>query len=313
MKIYIAGHRGMVGSALVRAAAALEGVKLLLRSRADLDLCDQRAVSGFLAEERPDVVINAAARVGGIGANSVLPARFLYENLTIVANLVDAAYQSGVGRFLNLSSSCIYPREAPQPLSESSLLSGPLEPTNESYSVAKIAGVKLCQYYRAQYGVLFHSVVPANLYGRGDNYHPDHSHVVAALLRRFHQAKEDGAREVEIWGTGSVRREFLHVDDLARSCFHLLECDNPPDWINVGWGRDVSILELATVIAQVVGFSGEIVTDPAKPDGAPRKLLDVTGLKSLGWEPEIPLQRGLEDTYRWFLRETETGALRVLN
>ncbi|MEC9054469.1 MAG: GDP-L-fucose synthase [Verrucomicrobiota bacterium] len=313
MKIYIAGHRGMAGSALVRAAVAHEGVELVLRPRSDLDLCDQRAVCGFLAEERPDVVINAAARVGGIGANSALPARFLYENLTIAANLVDAAHQAGVGRFLNLSSSCIYPRGASQPLRESALLAGPLEPTNESYSVAKIAGVKLCQYYRAQYGVLFHSAVPANLYGRGDNYHPDHSHVVAALLRRFHEAREKGDSQVLIWGTGSVRREFLHVDDLARSCFHLLRCDNPPDWINVGWGRDVSILELATMIARVVGFSGEIVTDPTKPDGAPRKLLDVTGLKSLGWEPEISLQQGLEDTYRWFLRETETGVLRALN
>jgi len=302
----------MVGSALVRAAEAKGGIELLVRTRAELDLCDQQAVSGFLAVERPDQVIIAAARVGGIGANVAFPAQFLYENLAIASNLVHGSFEVGVPRVLNLSSSCIYPREAPQPMPEDSLLTGPLEPTNESYSVAKIAGVKLCQHYRAQHGVLFHSAVPTNLYGRGDNYHPDHSHVVAALLRRFHEAKENEDREVVIWGTGSARREFLHVDDLAQACLHLLKCDEPPDWVNVGCGSDVSILDLATTIAGVVGFRGEIVTDPAKPDGAPRKLLEVAKLKNLGWEPSISLEEGLRDTYQWFLREVESGSLRVL-
>ncbi|MFP6883375.1 MAG: GDP-L-fucose synthase, partial [Roseibacillus sp.] len=303
MKLFITGHRGMVGAALVRATPAVGEMELLLRSRAELDLCDQQAVFEFLGRERPDQVIIAAAKVGGIVANSTYPAEFVYQNLAIAANLIHGSYQAGVSRVLFLGSSCIYPKQAPQPMPESCLLSGPLEPTNEAYAVAKIAGLKLCQHYRAQYGVLYHSAMPTNLYGPGDNYHPENSHVIPALLRRFHEAKEKNAREVVIWGTGTPRREFLHVDDLARACFHLLGEEDPPDWVNVGSGSEVSILDLATAIGRIVGFKGDILTDPSKPDGPPRKLMEVSRMKKTGWEPTVSLEEGLRITYDCFLAE----------
>ncbi len=300
----------MVGAALVRAAPVAGEVELLLRSRAELDLCDQQAVFEFLGRERPDQVIIAAAKVGGIVANSTYPAEFIYQNLTIAANLIHGSYQAGVSRVLFLGSSCIYPKQAPQPMPESCLLSGPLEPTNEAYAVAKIAGLKLCQHYRAQYGVLYHSAMPTNLYGPGDNYHPENSHVIPALLRRFHEAKEENAREVVIWGTGTPRREFLHVDDLARACFHLLGEEDPPDWVNVGSGSEVSILDLATAIGRTVGFKGDILTDPSKPDGTPRKLMEVSRMKKTGWEPTVSLEEGLRSTYHSFLAERAAGSVR---
>jgi len=311
VKLFIAGHRGMVGAALVRAAPAAGEMELLLRSRAELDLCDQQAVFEFLGRERPDQVIIAAAKVGGIVANSTYPAEFVYQNLAIAANLIHGSYQAGVSRVLFLGSSCIYPKQAPQPMPESCLLSGPLEPTNEAYAVAKIAGLKLCQHYRAQYGVLYHSAMPTNLYGPGDNYHPENSHVIPALLRRFHEAKEKNAREVVIWGTGTPRREFLHVDDLARACFHLLGEEDPPDWVNVGSGSEVSILDLATAIGRTVGFKGDILTDPSKPDGPPRKLMDVSRMKKTGWEPTVSLEEGLRTTYDCFLAERAAGSVRT--
>jgi len=301
----------MVGAALVRAASAAGAVELLLRSRAELDLCDQQAVFEFLGRERPDQVIIAAAKVGGIVANSTYPAEFAYQNLAIAANLIHGSYQAGVGRVLFLGSSCIYPKQAPQPMPESCLLSGPLEPTNEAYAVAKIAGLKLCQHYRSQYGVLYHSAMPTNLYGPGDNYHPENSHVIPALLRRFHEAKEKNAGEVVIWGTGRPRREFLYVDDLAGACFHLLGEENPPDWVNVGSGSEVSILDLATAIGRTVGFKGDILTDPTKPDGTPRKLMDVSRMKKTGWEPTVSLEEGLRITYDCFLAEHAAGSLRT--
>ncbi len=310
VKLFITGHRGMVGAALVRAAPVAGEVELLLRSRAELDLCDQQAVFEFLGRERPDQVIIAAAKVGGIVANSTYPAEFIYQNLTIAANLIHGSYQAGVRRVLFLGSSCIYPKQAPQPMPESCLLSGPLESTNEAYAVAKIAGLKLCQHYRAQYGVLYHSAMPTNLYGPGDNYHPENSHVIPALLRRFHEAKEENAREVVIWGTGTPRREFLHVDDLARACFHLLGEEDPPDWVNVGSGSEVSILDLATAIGRTVGFKGDILTDPSKPDGTPRKLMEVSRMKKTGWEPTVSLEEGLRSTYHSFLAERAAGSVR---
>lgn len=312
----------MVGSALVRASQpegrgasakrGPEGVELLLRTRSELDLLDQRAVFEFLADERPDEVIIAAAKVGGIHANDTYPAEFIYENLTLTANLVHGAYQAGVPRVLFLGSSCIYPKFAPQPMPESCLLTSELEPTNEAYAVAKIAGLKLCQYYRKQYGVRYHSAMPTNLYGPGDNYHPENSHVIPALIRRFHEAKAAGLPEVVIWGTGSPRREFLHVDDLASACLHLLTLEDPPDWVNVGTGTDVSILELAQTVAAVTGFAGEVTTDPSKPDGTPRKLMDVSLLEGQGWKASTGLREGLEATYASFLKEEDAGKLRAI-
>jgi GDP-L-fucose synthase len=312
MKLFITGHRGMVGAALLREAEALRsGDELLLRTRKELDLTDQRAVFDFLASEEPDQVIVAAAKVGGIHANGTYPAEFLYENLAIAANLVHGSYLAGVKRLLFLGSSCIYPKAAPQPMPETCLLSSPLEPTNEAYAVAKIAGLKLCQHYRAQYGVMFHSAMPTNLYGPGDNYHSENSHVIPALLRRFHEAKEAGDEEVVIWGSGTPKREFLHVNDLAKACFHLLESEDPCDWINVGSGSEVSILELATAIARTVGYAGQIKTDPSKPDGTPRKLMDASQLMASGWQPTIPLEEGLRETYQCFLLELEEGSVRA--
>ena len=310
-KLFIAGHRGMVGSALVREAEKLGGFQLVTATRDQLDLCDQRAVFDFLAAEKPDVVIIAAAKVGGIHANSTYPADFIYENLSIASNLVEASRRAGVPRALFLGSSCIYPKMAPQPMNEDCLLTGPLEVTNEAYAIAKIAGLKLCQHYRAQHGLIYHSAMPTNLYGPGDNYHPENSHVIPALIRRFHEAKERGDASVTIWGTGTPRREFLHVHDLAAACFHLLSLDSPPDWVNVGVGDDVTILELATLVAKTTGFIGGILTDPTKPDGTPRKLLDISKIKATGWQPTVPFADGLAAAYQDFLATLATGAARL--
>ncbi len=298
--IYIAGHRGMVGGALVRALQDRGHRCILTAGRAEVDLVDQGQVNAFMEKNRPQVVVIAAAKVGGIHANATYPADFIYENLMIAANLVHAAFRTGVRRVLFLGSSCIYPRLAPQPMPEDCLLTSPLETTNEAYAIAKIAGLKLCQHYRAQHGVLFHSAMPTNLYGPGDNYHRENSHVIPALLRRFHEAKVSGAPSVTVWGTGSPRREFLHVDDLAAGCLHLLEVENPPDWINLGAGCDVSIKELAELVKATVGYTGELVFDTTKPDGTPRKLMDVSRMDALGWSASIPLAEGLRGAYADF-------------
>jgi GDP-L-fucose synthase len=311
VKLYIAGHRGMVGSALVRRFESEPGVSLVLRTSAQLDLTRQAAVETFFATERPEVAVIAAARVGGIHANNTYPAEFLYDNLAIAANTLHAAYRQGVKRVLFLGSSCIYPKHAPQPMPEDCLLTGALEPTNEAYAIAKIAGLKLCQYYRRQYGVLFHSAMPTNLYGPGDNYHPENSHVLPALLRRFHDAARAGRPEVVAWGTGSPRREFLHVDDLADACAFLLRQADPPDWVNVGTGADVTIKELTELVAATVGFQGRIVWDASQPDGTPRKLLDGSSLARLGWKAKISLQQGIKETYASFLAEEAAGQLRA--
>jgi len=306
MKIYVAGHNGMVGSAIVRALRARGGAELVLRDHADLDLRDQRAVDGFFARERPDRVYLAAAKVGGILANDTYPADFIYDNLMIEANVVHAAHVHGVEKLLFLGSSCIYPRLAPQPMTEAALLTGILEPTNEPYAIAKIAGIKLCESYNRQHGRDYRSVMPTNLYGPGDNYHPVNSHVVPALIRRFHEARRDGAPEVVIWGTGTPLREFLYVDDMAAASVHVMELD-PATYtaetqpmlshINVGSGEEVSIAELARAIAGVVGYRGEIRFDRSKPDGAPRKLMDSGRLRSLGWRAQVGLVDGLHRAY----------------
>ena len=301
----------MVGSALVREATRHGGFDVLTVLRGELDLCNQAAVFAYLEEKQPDVVIIAAAKVGGIHANATYPAAFIYENLTIAANLVEGCRRAGVGRVLFLGSSCIYPQLAPQPMPEDCLLSGPLEPSNEAYAIAKIAGLKLCQHYRTQYGLTYHSAMPTNLYGPGDNYHPENSHVIPALLRRFHEATRRGDAAVTIWGTGTPRREFLHVDDLATACFHLLALDNPPDWVNVGVGTDLTILELAALVARTTGFSGEILTDSGKPDGTPRKLLDVGRIRATGWAPRVTLETGLEAAYKDFQASIASGEARL--
>lgn len=310
MKLFIAGHKGMVGAALVRRFQQESGVELVLRSRAELDLLDQSAVDAFYAAEKPDVAIIAAAKVGGIHANNTYPADFLFDNLAIAANTIHGAYRTGVKRVLFLGSSCIYPKLAPQPMPEDCLLTGSLEPTNEAYAIAKITGLKLCQAYRKQHGVLFHSAMPTNLYGPGDNYHLDNSHVMPALIRKFHEAKVANRPEVSAWGTGSPKREFLHVDDLADACAFLLEQGNPPDWINVGTGTDVTIKELTEVVAETVGYAGKIVWDSSKPDGTPRKLMDVSKLTALGWKARIELREGVEKTYASFLAVKDAGILR---
>jgi len=310
MKLFIAGHNGMVGGALVRRFRREPGVTLLLRTRRELDLTDQAAVAAFLAAEKPDAAIIAAARVGGIHANSTYPAEFLFDNLAIAANTIHGAYRAGVPRLLFLGSSCIYPKLAPQPMPESCLLTGPLEPTNEAYAIAKIAGLKLCEYYRRQFGVLYHSAMPTNLYGPGDNYHPQNSHVLPALIRKFHEAQVAGRTEVVAWGTGSPRREFLHVDELADACSFLLNLGDPPDLINVGTGTDVTIRELTELVAQVTGFPGRITWDATKPDGTPRKLMDVSRLTALGWRARIGLREGVGKTYVSYLAELAAGALR---
>ncbi len=310
MKIFVAGSKGMVGSALVRRLSRESGSVILGRTRAELDLTSQADVKAFFAREKPDVAIIAAAKVGGIHANSTYPGEFIYDNLAVATNCVHGAYQAGVKRLLFLGSSCIYPKQAPQPMPEACLLSGPLEPTNEAYAVAKIAGLKLCEYYRKQYGVLYHSAMPTNLYGPGDNYHLQNSHVLPALIRKFHEAREAGRPEVVAWGTGSPKREFLHVDDLADACAFLLKLGDPPDLINVGSGTDVTIRELTELVAQVTGFKGRITWDSSKPDGTPRKLLDVSRLTALGWKARIGLREGMEKTYQSYLAEKAAGTLR---
>jgi GDP-L-fucose synthase len=268
-------------------------------------------VFGYLEREKPDAVVIAAAKVGGIHANNTFPAEFIYENLMIAANLVHGAFRAGIKRVLFLGSSCIYPKFAPQPMPESCLLTSELEPTNEAYAVAKIAGLKLCQYYRKQFGVVYHSAMPTNLYGPGDNYHAENSHVIPAMIRRFHEAQQRGDSSVEIWGTGTPRREFLHVDDLAAACLHLLALEDPPDWVNVGTGEDLAIRELADLVAATVGFSGTITTDPSKPDGTPRKLLDISKIRATGWAPQVPLEAGLGGAYRDFLATLESATARL--
>lgn len=300
----------MVGGALVRRFQHETGVTLLLRTRRELDLTSQAAVEAFYAAEKPDVVIMAAARVGGIYANNTYPGDFIYDNLIVAANTVHSAYRNGVKRFLFLGSSCIYPKHAPQPMPEDCLLTSTLEPTNEAYAIAKITGLKLCQYYRKQYGVLFHSGMPTNLYGPGDNYHAQNSHVLPALIRRFHEAKLAGLPEVVAWGTGKPMREFLHVDDLADACAFILKLENPPDWVNMGTGTDVTIKELTETVASAVGFKGRITWDASKPDGTPRKLMDVSRLSGLGWKARIGLREGVEKTYASFLAEQAAGTLR---
>lgn len=310
MKLFIAGHQGMVGSALVRRFARESGVALVKRTRAELDLMNQAAVEAFFAQEKPDTAIIAAAKVGGIHANSTYPAEYLFDNLAIAANTIHSAYRHGVKRLLFLGSSCIYPKHAPQPMPEECLLTGPLELTNEAYAIAKITGLKLCQYYRRQFGVLFHSAMPANLYGPGDNYHPQNSHVLPALIRRFDEARAVGQAEVVAWGSGSPRREFLHVDDLADACAFLLRVENPPDWINIGTGSDVTIRELTETVASVTGFKGRVAWDSSKPDGTPRKLMDVSRLTTLGWRAGTGLREGIVKTYTSFLAERAAGTLR---
>jgi GDP-L-fucose synthase len=309
-RIHVAGHRGMVGSAVVRALRARGYGNLLLPPRSELDLMDAAAVRAFYEREKPDAVIVAAARVGGILANSSYPAEFLHENLAIAHNTIHEAWRAGVKRLLFLGSSCIYPREAAQPMSEECLLTSPLEPTNEAYAIAKIAGLKLCQFYRRQYGVLFHSAMPTNLYGPGDNYHPENSHVLPALIRRFHEAVRDDAPKVTLWGTGVARREFLHADDLADALLVIFAMENPPDWINVGYGSDVTIRELAELIARITGFRGEIAWDPGKPDGTPRKLMDSSKLLATGWRPKYVLEHGIRSAYADFLKLTASGLFR---
>jgi GDP-L-fucose synthase len=311
MKLFVAGHQGMVGSALVRRFAREPDVTLLTRTRKELDLTSQAAVEAFFAQEKPDTAIIAAAKVGGILANSTYPAEFLFVNLAIASNTIHAAYRSGLKRLLFLGSSCIYPKNAPQPMTEDCLLSGPLEPTNEAYAIAKITGLKLAQFYRREHGVLFHSAMPTNLYGPGDNYHLQNSHVLPALIRKFHEAKAAGRSEVTAWGTGTPRREFLHVDDLADACAFLLRTENPPDWINVGTGTDVTIKELTETVVATTGFKGKVAWDASKPDGTPRKLLDVSRLAALGWRARINLKEGLAKTYSSFLSEQTAGTLRT--
>ena len=311
-RIYIAGHRGMVGSALVRALQAQGCDNLVLRTRQELDLCDAVAVRSFFEKEKPEIVVNAAARVGGIHANSTYPAEFIHENLASAHNIIHEAYRHGVKQLLFLGSSCIYPREAPQPMKEECLLSGRLESTNEAYAIAKIAGLKLCQFYRQQYGVLFHSAMPTNLYGPGDNYHSENSHVLPALLRRFHEAVQTKAPSVTLWGTGKSLREFLHVDDLASALLAVLAMETPPDWINAGSGTDVTIKELAELIARITGFEGKLEWDITRPDGTPRKLMDSGKLLATGWRPKFNLESGIRHAYADFLNSLQKEELREI-
>jgi GDP-L-fucose synthase len=300
-RIYVAGHRGLVGSALVRRLEAGGCTNLLLRSRAQLDLTDAAAVDDFFGAERPQYVFLAAAKVGGIVANDTYPADFIRNNLAIQLNVIDAAHRYGVDKLLFLGSSCVYPRHAPQPMREEYLLTGPLEPTNAAYAIAKIAGIEMCRAYRRQHGAHFISVMPTNLYGPHDNFDLETSHVLPAVIRRFHEAKVTGAPAVTLWGTGSPRREFLHVDDLADACVHLMLAYDAQELVNIGWGSDISIRELADLVAGVVGYDGTIVWDASRPDGTPRKLLDTTRLAALGWQPRIHLEEGIRQTYEWYV------------
>ena len=315
-KYYIAGHRGMVGGAIARQLKASGEANIVTRTHAELDLTNQLAVREFMQAERPDVVILAAAKVGGIHANNTYPAEFIYENLMIECNVIHQAFDAGVKKLLQLGSSCIYPKAVPQPMNEDALLTGTLEPTNEPYAVAKIAGIKLCESYNRQHGVDYRSVMPTNLYGPGDNFHPDNSHVMPALIRRFHEAERDGLDEVVIWGSGTPRREFLHVDDMAAASLFVLNLpkatydentDPMLSHINVGTGMEISILELAQLVSKVTGFKGKISTDPTKPDGTMRKLMDVERLSQMGWSAGIQLEQGLADTYEWYLANAQTA------
>ena len=301
-KIFVAGHRGMVGSAIVRRLQAEGFTQILTRNRSDLDLLDRLAVRRFFEIERPEFVFDAAARVGGIIANSEKPVEFLIENLTIQNNVIQAAADFGAAKLLFLGSSCIYPKLAPQPISEDSLLTGPLEPTNDAYALAKIAGIKLCQAYAKQYGKNFISAMPTNLYGPNDNFDLRTSHVLPALIRKVHEAKTSGARTVAVWGTGTPRREFLHVDDLADACLFLLNNYDSPEIVNIGCGEDFTIRELVETVCETLGFDGDLIFDTSKPDGTPRKLLNIEKLRSLGWSPRIPLREGILDAYTWFLK-----------
>ncbi len=301
-KIFVAGYRGLVGSALVRRLEREGFNNLPKRDRSQLDLGDEHAVQSFFAKERPAIVIFAAAKVGGIKANNDFPVEFLIDNLRIQNNVIHAAHEAGVRKLLFLGSSCVYPKLAPQPIPETALLNGGLEPTNEAYAIAKITGIKLCQAYAREYAANFISAMPTNLYGPNDNFDLETSHVLAALLHKAHEAKTEKTRELVVWGSGTPRREFLHVDDLASACLFLLEKYDSPEIINVGCGEDISIHELAELICDIVGFEGELAWDKTKPDGTPRKLLDVTKLQSLGWRPTIPLRDGISQTYEWFLK-----------
>lgn len=312
--IFIAGHNGMVGSALVRQLQHKPGIKLITASRNELDLTSQAAVQVFFQQQRIDQVYLAAAKVGGIHANNEYPAEFIYQNLMIEANIIHAAHTSGVQKLLFLGSSCIYPKMAEQPMTESALLTGTLEPTNEPYAIAKIAGIKLCESYNRQYGRDYRSVMPTNLYGENDNFHPQNSHVIPAMMRRFHEAKQAGDKQVVVWGSGKPMREFLHVNDMAAASVHVMNLDDAIyqantqpmlSHINVGTGVDCTIRELAETMQRVVGFNGELVFDTSKPDGAPRKLMDVSRLKALGWQASISLEQGLQQTYHWFLQHQE--------
>jgi len=300
-RIFVAGGTGMVGGAICRALERAGCSNVLSPGRDALDLGNQAEVDAWFAEHRPQQVFLAAAKVGGIHANNAYPAEFIHDNLVIETNVIHSAWKHGTEKLCFLGSSCIYPKHAPQPMAEDCLLTGPLEPTNEWYAIAKIAGVKMCQAYRRQYGFDAISLMPTNLYGPGDNFHPENSHVLPALIRRFHEAREAGLDEVVIWGTGTPKREFLHVDDLADACLFLMQNYSGEEIVNVGVGEDISILELARLVAEVVGFEGRIATDPSKPDGTPRKLMDVSRLEGLGWKAQIGLREGIEGTYRWFL------------
>ncbi|NLO59333.1 MAG: GDP-L-fucose synthase [Synergistaceae bacterium] len=299
--VFVAGHRGLVGSAIERKLREKGYEKLLTKTRSELDLTDQSSVRDFFGSEKPEAVILAAAKVGGIGANSAYPAEFIYTNLAIEVNVIHQAWLSGVKKLLFLGSSCIYPKFAPQPIREGSLLSGFLEPTNEAYAIAKIAGLKMCEYYSTQYGASFISVMPTNLYGPNDNFDPESSHVLPAMIRKFDDAVRNGDDKVVLWGSGAPKREFLHVDDLAGACVYLLEGYSGTAFLNIGSGREVTIRKLAGIVKKITGFSGEIVWDSAKPDGTPRKLLDVSRITALGWKPAIDLESGIESTYRWYL------------
>lgn len=310
-RIHVAGHQGLVGSAIQRTLEAAGHTALLVRSRAQLDLTDRAAVDAFYASEQPEYVFLAAARVGGIRANSEFPADFIRDNLAIQLNVIDSAWRHGVRKLCFLGSSCIYPRLAPQPINEDALLTGPLEATNEAYAIAKIAGLKMCQAYRTQYGFDAFSLMPTNLYGPGDNFDPETSHVLPALIHKFHLAKLRGAARMELWGTGQARREFLHVDDLADASLALMRDYDQAGPINVGTGRDITIAELATLVADVVGFGGRVEFDHVNPDGTPRKLLDTTRVTEFGWAPRIGLREGIAATYRWYLENDGSAALRT--
>ncbi len=309
-RIYVAGHTGMVGTAICRELKSRGYQNLITVGHRELDLTEQAVTRAFIQRERPDCIIFAAARVGGIEANRSLIGTFLYENLMASANVIHAAHEAGVKRLLFLGSTCIYPRLAPQPIPEESLLTGPLEPTNEGYALAKIAGLKMCAYYRQQFGRLYHSAMPANLYGPGDNYHPENSHVLPALIRRFEEARLAKAPSVTLWGTGTPLREFLHVEDLSRGLLFLLEQENPPDWVNVGSGQEVSIRQLADLIKEATGFQGELVFDTNMPDGTPRKICDTTRIRKLGWKPRISLVEGIKRTVGEYRAALAAGTLR---